>query len=368
MLRAVPSLLREDVSSAPLGRPHDLALRRPVSLVALPLLAVLRWTRTPPGWAISRRLRWRRPPVRAARRRVGRSTGAAPADVIVADVGRAVLLFRARRVRVRRTQFEHLYGVAFAVGALTGCSACRTRLSSWPSSHVSSTSRPAPCSTAAARSRSSPGHRVAGFLVQALSAPGALVMDALSFVGSGALLTRIHPEEPPPDPDRGGVRVGLRWVARSSVVRATLLATATINFFNFVFWSLFILYATRTLGVSPGTLALVRARRRRRPRRISGRQPHWRAGRDRADARSRVCAVPGTVPARSAGHRVRAVVLAYLFFAEFGSGLGVMLLDISAGSIFAAVIHIASLARHRRVQLRELRRPRPRFARRRRPR
>lgn len=33
-----------------------------------------------------------------------------------------------------------------------------------------------------------------------------------------------------------------------------------------------------------------------------------------------------------------AVVLALLFLAEFGSGLGVMLLDISAGAIFAAVI------------------------------
>jgi MFS family permease len=32
------------------------------------------------------------------------------------------------------------------------------------------------------------------------------------------------------------------------------------------------------------------------------------------------------------------IVLACLFLAEFGSGLGVMLLDIAAGSIFAAVI------------------------------
>jgi MFS family permease len=34
----------------------------------------------------------------------------------------------------------------------------------------------------------------------------------------------------------------------------------------------------------------------------------------------------------------REVVLACLFAAEFGSGLGVMLLDIAAGAIFAAVI------------------------------
>ena len=36
--------------------------------------------------------------------------------------------------------------------------------------------------------------------------------------------------------------------------------------------------------------------------------------------------------------RAEAAVLALLFLAEFGSGLGVMILDITAGAIFAAVI------------------------------
>ena len=98
---------------------------------------------------------------------------------------------------------------------------------------------------------------VAGFLVQALSAPGALLVDAVSYVTSGALLTRIKPDEPQPDPERAGVLVGLRWVARSALVRPALLATATINFFNFVFFALLVLYATQTLGLSPVTLGLV---------------------------------------------------------------------------------------------------------------
>ena len=88
------------------------------------------------------------------------------------------------------------------------------------------------------------GPSLSGLLVQAFSAPGALLLDAFSFLGSGALLARIHPEEPPPDPEQGGVLVGLRWVARSPSC-ARRLATATINFFNFVFFALFILYATR---------------------------------------------------------------------------------------------------------------------------
>jgi len=101
------------------------------------------------------------------------------------------------------------------------------------------------------------GPTVAGFLVRAVSAPGALVADALSFLCSGALLGRIRPREPQADGDQGGITVGLRWIAGSPLVRASLLATATINFFNFVFWALFILYATRALGVRPGVLGLV---------------------------------------------------------------------------------------------------------------
>ena len=40
-------------------------------------------------------------------------------------------------------------------------------------------------------------------------------------------------------------------------MRASLLATATINLFNFIFWALFILYVVRSLDVQPGTLGLV---------------------------------------------------------------------------------------------------------------
>ena len=62
----------------------------------------------------------------------------------------------------------------------------------------------------------------------------------------------------------------------------------------------------------------------------------------------------------------RWVILACLFLAEFGSGLGVMMLDISVGAIFAVVDpRPASLARLRRLHGRELRRPPARRARRR---
>jgi predicted MFS family arabinose efflux permease len=183
------------------------------------------------------------------------------------------------------------------------------------------------------------GPSAAGFLVRAVTAPGALVVDALSFLWSGALLGRIQPEEPPADTGHGGVTTGLRWIAGSPIVRSTLVATATINFFNFVFWALFVLYATRTLGVSAGTLGLVLG-----VGAIGG-----LAGSVAAAPIARRIGIGPTlvvgcfvfsaplllVPlARGAD----TVVLACLFLAELGAGFGVMLLDISAGSIFAAVI------------------------------
>jgi predicted MFS family arabinose efflux permease len=118
-----------------------------------------------------------------------------------------------------------------------------------------------------------------------------------------------------------------------------LLATATINFFNFVFFALFVLYATRTLGVSPGTLGLVLGAGAAGAlvgsvittpvtRRI-GIGPALVAG-------CVLFPLPLLLVPLAAGSET--VVLTCLFLAVFGSGLGVMLLDISAGSIFAAVI------------------------------
>ncbi len=102
------------------------------------------------------------------------------------------------------------------------------------------------------------GPSVGGALVQVLSAPAALVADALSFLVSAFSLSRISPSEPPTErAERGHLRAGARYIRRSSVIRSSLLATAWINFFNFVFWALFILYATRSLHTRPGVLGAV---------------------------------------------------------------------------------------------------------------
>jgi MFS family permease len=184
------------------------------------------------------------------------------------------------------------------------------------------------------------GPSVGGLLVQALSAPGALLADAVSFVASAFSLSSIAPVEPPTEePQRGHLKAGINYIARSPIVRASLLATATINFFNFIFWALFILYANRVLGLHPGVLGLVLGSASiggvigslitgRLSRRI-GIGPAFVLG----------CVVfpaPLVLVPLAGGAEWR--ILALLFAAEFLSGLGVMILDITAGSIKAALV------------------------------
>jgi MFS family permease len=186
------------------------------------------------------------------------------------------------------------------------------------------------------------GPSVGGLLVQALSAPGALIADAFSFLVSAFTLSSIKPVEPPTEEAQSGhVRAGMRYLWRSPVIRASLLATATINFFNFVFWALFILYANRTLGVGPGVLGLVLGAAS-----IGGVIGSILTGRI-----SRRLGVGPTyvlscvlfpaplvlVPLAHAS-QPRWLILTLLFASEFLSGFGVMLLDIVSGSIKTALI------------------------------
>ena len=184
------------------------------------------------------------------------------------------------------------------------------------------------------------GPSVGGLLVQALSAPGALVADAVSFLASAFSLNSISPAEPPTEePQRGHVKAGIRYIRNSPIVRASLLATATINFFNFIFWALFILYATRVLEVRPSLLGLVLGAASiggvigsliaGRLSRTIGVGPAFAVG----------CVVfpaPLVLVPLAGGAHWRIVAL--LFAAEFLSGLGVMVLDITAASIKAALV------------------------------
>jgi hypothetical protein len=70
------------------------------------------------------------------------------------------------------------------------------------------------------------GPSLGGILTQVLTAPFAILTDALSFLGSAVFLRRIDPAEPPTDDGKGSVTAGLRWVADSPIVRASLIGAA----------------------------------------------------------------------------------------------------------------------------------------------
>jgi predicted MFS family arabinose efflux permease len=135
------------------------------------------------------------------------------------------------------------------------------------------------------------------------------------------------------------VVAGVRWVFRNPIIRAALGATATINFFNFVFFALFILYATRELDVSPATLGLVlgaAAVGGILGAVVTGRISRWMGV---GPAFTLGCILfPAPLLLVPLAQGPDWVILACLFLAEFGAGFGVMMLDISSGAIAAAVV------------------------------
>src|SRR6266568_8110516 len=111
------------------------------------------------------------------------------------------------------------------------------------------------------------------------------------------------------------------------------------NLFNFMFFALFFLYATRSLQVQPGALGLVMGAGA-----IGGvigsvltRRLAARFGVGWAYVVGCVLFPLPLVLVPLASGPIP-LILAMLFIAEFVSGFGVMVLDISGGSIYAAVI------------------------------
>jgi MFS family permease len=184
------------------------------------------------------------------------------------------------------------------------------------------------------------GTSIGGVLVQLLRGPYALAIDAVSFLWSALFLARIDAPDPPAGPQSsGGVLAGARWIRGNAIIRAELLGVATLNFFNFIYFALFLLYATRSLHVNPAALGIVLGAASvgtlfgsfvtgRVSRRV-GVGPAFLIG----------CFLfPAPlilVPAAGGPHWF---VLACLFTAEFFSGFGLMLLDILAGAIMAGII------------------------------
>jgi MFS family permease len=186
------------------------------------------------------------------------------------------------------------------------------------------------------------GTSLGGILVQLFKGPYALLLDGFSFLWSAFFLGRIDAEEPPGVPsDEGGVMTGMRWIRRNPIIRAELLGVATINLFNFMFFALFLLYATRTLHVKPAVIGIV----------LGVASVGTLAASFVAGPISRRIGIGPTfiigcflftaplilVPAAAGPHWL---VIGFLFVSEFLSGAGVMLLDIMAGTISAGIMPV----------------------------
>ncbi|MGX7675092.1 MFS transporter [Plantactinospora sp. DSM 117369] len=194
------------------------------------------------------------------------------------------------------------------------------------------------------------GPSAGGILVQTLTAPVALLVDAVTYLVSALFLARIGPTRPTePSSDGGvvlGIRQGLRFVVRSPILRSLLLGTTTLNLFNYMFTALFVLYASTELGLSPGMLGLVIGAGSVGAllgAAVTGRLVR-RLGIGRTVLVSFVLFPAPLVLVPLAGGPTPAV-LAALFVAEFLCGLGVMMLDITVGSLQTAVIPEMLLAR-----------------------
>ncbi len=107
------------------------------------------------------------------------------------------------------------------------------------------------------------GPGVAGALVQLVTAPLAILVDAVSFLLSAASLLLIRQPEPQPMPKDQRRTVwteigeGLGVVVGNPVLRSIAGCTSTFNLFNSLGWAVFVLFATRELGLEPGLLGVV---------------------------------------------------------------------------------------------------------------
>ncbi|MEV0170222.1 MFS transporter [Streptomyces sp. NPDC050803] len=183
--------------------------------------------------------------------------------MVVADVVRAAVLLT---LPVAYVLDAVTLGQLYAVALLTGVAAVvfNTAYSAVfahlvpPSAYVDANSK-----LSASRSVSYvAGPAAGGGLVQALSAPVAVVADVLSFLASAVLVGRVRVDEPAVV---GGPRTsllreagaGLSFIVRHPVLRASLGCATTVNFFTFLAGTgLLVLFADRVLELAPGVIGL----------------------------------------------------------------------------------------------------------------
>ncbi|WP_411110075.1 MFS transporter [Streptomyces sp. c-19] len=268
--------------------------------------------------------------------------------MIAADLGRAALVLTLPvAYMLDALTLTQLYVVAFGIGALTVLfEVCNTTLFV----ALVPTERYVQANALVNGSRSTAwlaGPGIGGLLVQFLTAPFALVADALTYLVSAGYLARIKPVEPPPAPvAKGHFTEGLRWLVREPSMRALFAASGTVQFFNYMFHTLFVLYVTTELGISAGLLGLI----------LGAGAVGGLLGAVLSGAVVRRIGIGGSLVTGFLGFTLPLLlvpladgplplVVFVMFLAEFLSCVGVMIVDIAAGSFQMALIPDAVRAR-----------------------
>jgi predicted MFS family arabinose efflux permease len=109
----------------------------------------------------------------------------------------------------------------------------------------------------------STGPVLSGGLIAALGAPLAIVVDAASFLTSGAILATLRTAEPPSQPSRRNLRhemrEGLHYVYRHPMLAPYALATHAWFLFNAALATVFVPFVLRDIRLTPLTLGLAYA-------------------------------------------------------------------------------------------------------------
>lgn len=184
--------------------------------------------------------------------------------MIAADLARALLigsiplaaLFGALRM-------DQLYVVAFSAGVLTMFFdvAYQSYLPSIVEQHelIEGNSK----LTASASVAEFGAFSVSGWLVQLITGPGAILIDAISFLFSAFFIRAIRTPEPPPPPhaDRQSVRAeiveGLRVVVHDPILRVIAASWVLRGLAYGLIGAVILLFTTRDLGFSPGVLGVI---------------------------------------------------------------------------------------------------------------
>jgi len=107
------------------------------------------------------------------------------------------------------------------------------------------------------------GPGLAGVLVQAVTAPAAVLVDAASFLVSALALGRIHVHEATPSPTaprpslRAEVGEGVRMVIGTPILRAFVASSATLDVFWNALMAVYFVYVTRDLRLPPAAYGLI---------------------------------------------------------------------------------------------------------------